>query len=126
MFFVLSGISLLAVLLVLLDAATWLPWWAWIILLGTFIVDATITLIRRAFRGRKLYQAHCSHAYQHAARALGSHKSVSLVVGAINIVWLLPVAALVAAGHLNGGLGLLAAYLPLALLALLYRAGVDE
>jgi Fuc2NAc and GlcNAc transferase len=100
--------------------------WGWAILLGTFIVDATVTLIRRAFRGRKLYQPHRSHAYQYAARSLGSHRSVSLIVGAINLVWLLPVAALVATGRLSGEFGLLVTYLPLVLLALHYRAGVDE
>lgn len=109
--------------------ATWINsdlFWAWAILLGTFIVDATVTLIRRAFRGRRLYQAHRTHAYQHAARRLGSHKSVSLIFGAINLIWLLPVAALVAAGHLSGGSGLLVTYIPLVILAVLFRAGVDE
>ncbi|MEK7291924.1 MAG: glycosyltransferase family 4 protein, partial [Actinomycetota bacterium] len=38
--------------------------WAWIILMGVFVVDASTTLIRRALRRERLYLAHRSHAYQ--------------------------------------------------------------
>jgi Fuc2NAc and GlcNAc transferase len=100
--------------------------WAWIILLGVFVADATITLTRRGLKGEKLYQAHRCHAYQHAARRLGSHRAVSLVVGVINLVWLLPIAALVVLGLLSAALGILMAYLPLIILCLAYRAGVHK
>ena len=33
-------------------------------MLGVFIVDATLTLLRRLIRGEKVYEAHRSHAYQ--------------------------------------------------------------
>ena len=97
--------------------------WGWLILLGAFIVDATLTLLRRLLRGEKVYQAHRSHAYQHAAIALGSHVPVSLAVGAINLFWLLPLAVVVVVGRLDGVLGLLIAYAPLIWLALRWRAG---
>ena len=100
--------------------------WAWIILLGIFIVDATVTLFRRVLRGDKFYEAHCSHAYQYAARKLGAHKSVSLMIGLINLVWLLPIAFLVAIGSLNGVLGVLIAYAPLVLIAYYFKAGLAE
>jgi Fuc2NAc and GlcNAc transferase len=100
--------------------------WAWMILLGVFIVDATVTLIRRVLRGETFYEAHRSHAYQHAARELGAHRPVSLMVGAINLLWLLPIALLVGTGWLDGALGAVVAYLPLAGLALRYRAGVPD
>jgi Fuc2NAc and GlcNAc transferase len=100
--------------------------WAWNILLGTFFVDATVTLVRRALRGKKLHQAHRSHAYQHAARELGSHKYVSLAIGTINLVWLLPISVFVAENRVSGGVGLLVAYTPLVLLAWFYRAGLDD
>ncbi|MEN1606768.1 glycosyltransferase family 4 protein, partial [Pseudomonas aeruginosa] len=45
--------------------------WAWLILLGVFIVDATYTLARRLLRGDKVYEAHRSHAYQYASRHFG-------------------------------------------------------
>ena len=35
---------------------------AWVILLGTFLVDATLTLLRRIVRGEAFYEAHRSHA----------------------------------------------------------------
>src|SRR5207237_5151820 len=41
--------------------------WAWLLLLAVFLVDATITLIRRAIRGARRYYAHRPHRYQHPA-----------------------------------------------------------
>ena len=64
-------------------------------MLGAFIVDATVTLLRRALRGKKDYEAHRSHAYQHAAQKYDSHVPVTLAYGAINVFWLLPVVGVV-------------------------------
>ncbi len=97
--------------------------WVWLILLGVFIVDATVTLCRRVVRGEKFYEAHCSHAYQYASRTVGAHRPVTLAIGAINIFWLMPVAGLVALDKLDGMIGLVVAYLPLLLLAYRYKAG---
>lgn len=100
--------------------------WAWLILLGVFIVDATFTLCRRLVRGDRVYEAHRTHAYQYASRKHGSHRKVTLAVLGINILWLTPLAFAVAAGTLNGLLGLLMAYIPLLALALKYKAGSVE
>lgn len=97
--------------------------WSWLILLGAFVVDAMITLLRRAARGQKFYQAHKTHAYQHVARRLGAHRPVTLAVGAINVCWLLPIALLVARGSLDGLYGAVIAYTPLVATALWLRAG---
>jgi Fuc2NAc and GlcNAc transferase len=97
--------------------------WAWFILIGCFMVDATTTLVRRVARGERFYEAHRCHAYQYAARRLGGHLPVTLLVGAINVFWLLPVACAVALGHLDGLLGVLLAYAPLVWLAFRYKAG---
>lgn len=99
--------------------------WVWLILLGVFVVDATFTLGRRLLRGDKVYEAHRSHAYQHASRRAGRHLPVTLAVTAINIFWLLPVAVCVGLG-LDGVLGLLVAYVPLVLLAIKFHAGELE
>lgn len=99
---------------------------AWLIMLGVFIVDATFTLIRRLVRGDKVYEAHRSHAYQFASRAVGSHKPVTFAVIAINVVWLLPIAISVGLRYLDGAAGLLLAYVPLVLLAFKYKAGQLE
>ena len=100
--------------------------WGWVILLGVFVVDSTLTLIRRVLRGERFYEAHRSHGYQHAARRFGEHRIVALGVGAINLAWLLPIAALVARGRLDGVLGVLIAYAPLLWLAIRFKAGEKE
>ncbi|MCK9621479.1 MAG: glycosyltransferase family 4 protein [Methylobacter sp.] len=100
--------------------------WVWLILLGVFIVDATVTLCRRVLRGERFYEAHCSHAYQYASRIFGAHRPVTLAICAINIFWLLPVASLVALENLDGMLGLVVAYLPLLLLVYHYKAGDQQ
>lgn len=97
--------------------------WGWLILLGVFIVDATLTLLRRLLRGDKIHQAHRNHAYQHAARRFGRHLPVTLTVAAINLGWLLPIALAVASGHVDGVVGLSVAYAPLLALAVRFRAG---
>lgn len=99
--------------------------WSWLILLGVFIVDATITLLCRLCRGCKLYEAHRSHAYQHAVPYCGSHVGVTFSVFLVNVVWLFPMAVLVAKGYLSGSIGLLVAYLPLIILAIGFKAGHD-
>lgn len=100
--------------------------WSWIILLGAFFVDATVTLVCRVLRGEAFYEAHRSHAYQYASRKYNSHIPVSLVFGVINLFWLLPIAVLVAMGKLEGILGILIAYLPLVFLAIGYKAGARD
>lgn len=100
--------------------------WAWLVLLGVFTVDATFTLLRRLLRRDRVYEAHRSHAYQYAARHFGSHLSVTSAVLAINVLWLLPIAIWVAIGDMDGMSGLLIAYAPLALLAWKYHAGEPE
>lgn len=100
--------------------------WVWLILLGVFIVDATVTLIRRLVRGDKVYEAHRSHAYQFASRRFGKHLPVTSAVGVINLCWLLPVAVCVARFGLDGALGVIIAYAPLLALAVIFKAGALE
>lgn len=100
--------------------------WGWLILLGVFVVDATFTLLRRLLRGDKVYEAHRSHAYQYASRRAGRHLPVTLAVLALNLFWLLPMAAMVALGWIEGLVALVVAYLPLLALAVFYNAGKAE
>jgi len=97
--------------------------WCWVIVLGAFVVDATVTLLRRLWRGDKVYEAHRTHAYQHAARRLGSHRGVTLAVLAIDMLWLLPIASLVAVGRIDGVAGVAVAYLPLVAVVVAFGAG---
>ena len=63
-----AGSGFLGIVLGILSIhAMWMNtnfFWAWLVLLGVFIVDATYTPIRRLLRGDKVYEAHRSHAYQ--------------------------------------------------------------
>lgn len=110
----------------LAGAHGYLNLWAWLILLGVFLVDATCTLCRRWLAGAKVYEAHRSHAYQWAARRCGSHRTVTLVVAVINVGWLWPLAWVAFSWPGYGLLALLLAYLPLVWLALRLGAGRPE
>lgn len=68
----------------------------WGLLLGVFIVDATLTLLRRLLRGERLGTAHKSHAYQRAVQAGLSHARVVEAVLIVNFVLALLVWAAVA------------------------------
>jgi len=100
--------------------------WCWLILLAVFWVDTTWTLLRRGLRGERVHEAHCSHAYQRLARVAGGHVVVSLGVGLVNLGWLLPLAAAVAAGMLSGWLALVIAITPLLLAVWWLDAGAAE
>jgi Fuc2NAc and GlcNAc transferase len=100
--------------------------WVWIILLAVFVSDATATLIRRLLRKQKPHVAHRSHAYQHLAIRLNSHAKVAVLVLAVNIVWLLPIAFFVGDKQLAGTTGVIIAYVPLLVAALAFGAGKDS
>lgn len=95
----------------------------WLILAGVFLVDATLTLVIRMWRGECWYHAHRSHAYQHAARRWGNHCPVTLGVLAINVAWLLPLAGAAVVYPQWDWLLLPMAYLPLCLVAFRLGAG---
>lgn len=95
----------------------------WLILLGVFVVDASLTLARRLIRGENPLSAHRTHAYQLMALALKSHKKVTLRVAIINLCWLLPIALSVGVQAIPPWSGLFMAYAPLILLVLLVGGG---
>lgn len=100
--------------------------WSWLILLGVFIVDATATLLCRFIQGDKVYEAHCTHAYQHLSRRMRSHCFVTMAVLCLNLFWLFPIAYLVSKGWVDGLSGFVVAYVPLVVLALKAGAGQPE
>lgn len=97
--------------------------WIWLILLAVFLVDSGVTLLRRILYGDKWYEAHCSHAYQHAARRWG-HKKVTLSVIAINIIFLFPIALLSQLKPDWGFLLTLLTFTGLSIVALKLKAGI--
>ena len=99
--------------------------WIWVILFGIFLVDSGVTLLRRILNGERWYEAHCSHAYQHAARKWG-HKRVSISVMIINLFFLFPLALL---SHLKPEMGIiftLLTFIPLIIIALKFKAGITD
>ena len=123
-----SGFLGLMMAALILLAAQQDPRWFWsgVLLYACFIVDATYTLVIRLSRGKKLYEAHRSHAYQIASRRFGSHKPVTLYLLGFNLLILWPLAYAVGAGALDGALAVLMVYLPLVVLVRYLRAGQDD
>ncbi len=93
-----------------------------LILGGVFFVDATLTLVRRLARGERAHQAHRTHAYQWLAARWASHLRVTLLVLAVNVVWLLPFACW-AALRTERALWTLLALLPIAIGCLFVGSG---
>lgn len=62
------------------------PLLAWMVLLGVFVIDATVTLARRLARRERWFAAHRSHAYQRAVQAGHSHARVSTAVVLLGLV----------------------------------------
>ncbi|MGY8990337.1 MAG: MraY family glycosyltransferase, partial [Rhodospirillales bacterium] len=55
-------------------------WAAALILPLYYLTDTTVTLIKRAVRGEKIWHAHNEHFYQRAVQRGLSHRHVSIVV----------------------------------------------
>jgi Fuc2NAc and GlcNAc transferase len=103
-----------------------LPVETWAILGGVFLIDATVTLLRRLARGDRWFEAHRMHAYQHLARQWKAHLPVTILVMIINGLWLLPLAVLAAIAPSHALWLLVVALAPLAALAIVYGAGTSE
>ncbi|MFA5040790.1 MAG: glycosyltransferase family 4 protein [Bdellovibrionales bacterium] len=69
----------------LISAATRGYWAAAVILPLYYLADSTITIVQRAFRGEKIWQAHRGHFYQRAALGAKSHSKVVILIVAANI-----------------------------------------
>lgn len=55
--------------------------WSWgfpLVVFSPFIVDASVTLARRALRGEKVWQAHRSHYYQRVVLLGASHRELAV------------------------------------------------
>jgi UDP-N-acetylmuramyl pentapeptide phosphotransferase/UDP-N-acetylglucosamine-1-phosphate transferase len=58
------------------QAGIW-PWWFPAIVFAPFVADASVTLVRRALRGEKVWQAHRSHYYQRQVLMGWSHRQLA-------------------------------------------------
>jgi len=55
------------------------PAWFPILTFSPFIIDATVTLIKRQIAGEKVWQAHRSHYYQHLVQMGWGHKKTAVI-----------------------------------------------
>jgi Fuc2NAc and GlcNAc transferase len=108
----------IAVLAVSLAHRTPSALWVWLILGGVFFVDATVTLLQRLLRGRRVYQAHRDHVYQWLARRWHSHARATGAALAVNLLWLFPCALLAARRPQFGAILVLLAFFPLTCFAI--------
>jgi Fuc2NAc and GlcNAc transferase len=94
-----------------------------LIIFGTFIVDATWTLLRRAMRRERVFNAHRQHAFQKLIKAGWGHARVTSLYVLITVLWLFPMAALCMSYSNISFLFLVIAYLPVFGFVLYMRAG---
>lgn len=115
----------LGVMLIITTTIGGLSPWQWLILLGCFWIDATLTLLIRVVTGQPWYLPHCDHAFQHAVKRLGSHQRVLCRIVMINMFWLLPMAILTL--YFPTWLLLITAIaiIPLVVLCVFLRAGMN-
>lgn len=59
-------------------AQTLWPWWFPLLVFSPFIVDATVTLLRRGLRGERVWRAHREHYYQRLVRLGWGHRKTAL------------------------------------------------
>jgi Fuc2NAc and GlcNAc transferase len=115
--------ALLAILLAIGIANHTLTLCSAILLLGTFLTDATWTLTYRFITHQKWYQPHRSHAYQILQRSLNSHAKTNLYNMGINVAWLWPLSYLALKFPLQGHWFTLLGLLPLFIICHFFKAG---
>jgi len=97
-----------------------------LLLPSVFMTDATVTLVRRATRGERLTDAHCSHAFQHLAKRAGRHAPVTAIYAVVTAGWALTTAIAASAWPESAVWILGLAYAPLIVAAILLRAGMRD
>jgi Fuc2NAc and GlcNAc transferase len=63
-----------------------MPMTVWVILLGAFVTDATLTLLWRLLAGRRITESHRTHAYQRLLKAGWSGRKVLGALAILNLV----------------------------------------
>ncbi len=98
------------------------PLWVALLVFSPFIVDASVTLVRRLLRGERVWQAHKSHYYQRLVQSGWGHRKTVLYEYVLMLACGL---SALFARHLNPR-GLIALVLFWCLIYLLLMAGVHR
>lgn len=61
------------------------PMTVWVIMLGAFVTDATLTLMWRLLVGRRITESHRTHAYQRLLKAGWSERKLLTSLGILNL-----------------------------------------
>jgi Fuc2NAc and GlcNAc transferase len=85
------GFVVAALLLLSVVEGVMSPWVA-LLLVATFIGDATVTLLRRMWRAERWYEGHRQHAYQQLAIRWDDHGKVTTAYTIFNLAVLAPAA----------------------------------
>ncbi|MDR1870349.1 MAG: glycosyltransferase family 4 protein [Deltaproteobacteria bacterium] len=97
--------------------------YAFIIIMSFFWIDATITLARRFFLGKRVFSAHKEHAFQKAAAKYG-HWRVSAFIIAVTLFWLNPMANLTVKHGQYGPILTTLTILPVLIIVLSFKPGL--
>lgn len=117
--FVLAGLCLYTVLSGTVSIESWL------IILSVFVVDSSVTLVRRLLSRKRVFDAHRSHAYQNLSRKYNSHKIATLVYIALNLLFVTPAAFYSYYFPGNSFFAMLFVYLMLVIFCLSLKAGIE-
>ncbi len=69
------------------------PGWFPLLVFSPFIMDATVTLLKRTARGAKITEAHCEHYYQRLVQIGWGHRNVALlgyvlmITAGVSAIW---------------------------------------
>ena len=85
------------------------PWLFPLLVFSPFIVDASVTLARRALRGEKIWQAHRSHYYQRVVLLGASHRQLALAAYVLMLLAAVLAFALLLLPRYSAGLLILSA-----------------
>jgi Fuc2NAc and GlcNAc transferase len=97
--------------------------YSFVIIMSFFWIDATITLIRRYIKGKKIFKAHKEHAFQKAASIFG-HWRVTLFIITVTLFWLNPIAQLTMVHKNQAPLITLFGIFPVLLIILIFKPGL--
>jgi len=101
------------------------PWTA-VILVSAFGADATVTLLRRVARGHGWSVPHRSHAYQRLARRWAGHARVTIAYFVLNVLVILPAAAVSVINPSLAPIVAIAVFVALSLIAGVLGAGTED
>ncbi len=77
---------LMATMMIWADSKGIFPLWIGILVFSPFILDASLTLLRRTFNGEKIWLAHRSHLYQRLVLSGWSHRRTVIMEYGIMLV----------------------------------------